>query len=187
MQTAEPTTAAPTPPTPPEIEPALEVADLMGHVARHLHRETSIALAPLGLSRAQARVVRLLAQGPLRMAAIAEALSVVPRTITDLVDGVEAAGLVERRPDPDDRRSTFVALTPDGRLLLDRLAVARRDGAERIFGGLDESDRDELLRILRGLVGEPSHWGGRGAGTGPGADPAACAARPAPAAEGGAR
>ena len=162
MQTAE--TATPTPPAPPEAEPALEIADLMGHVVRHLHRGTSSALAPLGLSRVQARVIRLLADGPLRMAAIADALSVVPRTVTDLVDGVEAAGLVARRPDPDDRRSTLVALTADGRLLLDELAVARREGAERTFGRLDPVDRAELLRILRGLCGEPAGPGGSGGG-----------------------
>ncbi len=42
------------------------------------------------------------------MATIAERLSVVPRTVTDLVDGVEAAGLVARHPDPEDvaRRSS---------------------------------------------------------------------------------
>jgi DNA-binding MarR family transcriptional regulator len=85
---------------------------------------------------------------------------VVPRTVTDLVDGVEAAGLVVRQPDPDDRRSTLVALTPDGRLLLGRLAVARREGADRTFGRLDEADRTELLRILRGLIAESAHPGG---------------------------
>lgn len=138
------------------IEAEVEIADLMGHVVRRLHRRTSEALAPLGLSRAQSRLVRLLADGPLRMAAIAERLSVVPRTVTDLVDGVEAAGLVERRPDPGDRRSSFVALTPDGRLLLDRLEVARRTSAEEVVGQLDPADRDILVRILRELAVEPA-------------------------------
>ncbi len=158
--------------TPDDLEPALEIADLLGQVVRQLHRGTSEALAPLGLSRVQARVVRLLADGPLRMATIAERLSVVPRTVTDLVDGVEAAGLVVRRPDPEDRRSTFVALTPEGRLLLDRLDVARRDSAERAVGRLDPADRAVLLRLLRDLTEEPADAcgpgarGGAGAGTG---------------------
>ncbi len=154
MPTSKTPTPAPT--TPVEIEPALEIADLMGQVVRRLHRGTSEALAPIGLSRAQARVVRLLADGPLRMAVIADRLSVVPRTVTDLVDGVEAGGLVARRPDPDDRRSTFVALTAGGRLLLDRLEVARRESAEQAFGRLDPSDRTVLLRLLRDLAGEPA-------------------------------
>jgi len=137
-----------------DTETALEIADLLSRVVRQLHRGTSEALAPLGLSRAQSRVVRLLADGPLRMAAIAERLSVVPRTITDLVDGVEAAGLVARQPDPDDRRSTFVALTADGRRLLDRLEVAWRESAEQAVGRLDPVDRAALLRLLRELTDE---------------------------------
>jgi DNA-binding MarR family transcriptional regulator len=150
-----PTTSAPAPAVPPQLEPEVEIADLLGQVVRRLHRQTSEALAPLGLSRAQARVVRLLADGPLRMAAIAERLAVVPRTVTDLVDGVEAAGLVERRPDPGDRRSSFVALTADGRRLLDRLETARRESAEQAFGQLDPADRALLLRLLRDLACEP--------------------------------
>jgi DNA-binding MarR family transcriptional regulator len=146
------TTSEPVAPTRAEIDPALEIADLLGQIVRRLHRGTSEALAPLGLSRAQSRVVRLLADGPLRMATIAERLAVVPRTITDLVDGVEAAGLVARHPDPEDRRSTFVALTASGRMLLDRLEVARRESAELAFGRLDPADRAVLLRLLRDLT-----------------------------------
>jgi DNA-binding MarR family transcriptional regulator len=148
-----------------ESEPAVEIADLLGQVVRHLHRGTSEALAPLGISRAQSRVVRLLADGPLRMAVIAERLSVVPRTVTDLVDGVEAAGLAARQPDPEDRRSTFVVLTTGGRLLLDRLEVARRESAEQAFGRLDPADRAVLLRLLRDLANEPADARGPGAGT----------------------
>ncbi len=166
-------TPAPVAPGPAEIEPALEIADLLGQVVRRLHRGTSEALAPLGLSRAQARVVRLLADGPLRMATIAERLAVVPRTVTDLVDGVEAVGLVVRQPDPEDRRSTFVALTPGGRLLLDRLDVARRESAEQAFGRLDPADRAVFLRLLRDLTDEPADGCGPGPGVGLGPAPLA--------------
>ncbi len=173
MQTPMPSMPAPT-----RVEPAVEMADLLSQVVRQLHRRTSEALAPLGLSRAQARVIRLLAHGPLRMAAIAERLSVVPRTVTDLVDDVEAAGLVERRPDPGDRRSSLVALTADGQLLLDRLEVARRESAEQVFGQLGPADRALLLRLLVSLTGEATGEPAPGARPGPGAVETA----PAPAA-----
>lgn len=145
---------APVLPSAPAVDAALEVADLLGHAVRRLHRGTSEALAPLGISRTQARVVRLLADGPLRMAAIADRLDVVPRTVTDLVDGVEAAGLVARRPDPEDRRATFVALTADGRRLLDRLEAARHESAEQLLGRLDAADLETLLRVLRELAAD---------------------------------
>jgi DNA-binding MarR family transcriptional regulator len=181
-------TQAESAPTQAEIEPALEIADLLGQVVRRLHRGTSMALAPLGLSRAQSRVVRLLADGPLRMATIAEHLAVVPRTVTDLVDGVEAAGLVARHPDPEDRRSTLVALTAGGRLLLDRLDGARRESAEQAFGRLDAADRAVLLRLLRDLAIEPAEGCGPGPGGGPQlASHPAARPHPAPLARGRAR
>ncbi len=130
----------------------IELADRFAETMRRLRRGTAEALAPLGLSGSQARVVRLLASGPLRMTAIAARLSVVPRSVTDMVDAVERAGLVVRGADPDDRRSTLVELTPAGRLLLDRLAAARRLSAARVFGGLDPAQRADLLRLLRALA-----------------------------------
>lgn len=147
------------------LEPSVELADLFGRAVRRLHRGTGEALAPLGLSGSQARVVRLLADGPLRMAAIAERMAVVPRTVTDIVDGAEAAGVVARRPDPDDRRSTLVELTPAGRHLLDRLDVIRRQSAGGVFGVLTEAQRAELLTLLRTICSEEECGGGRGGTT----------------------
>ncbi len=130
----------------------LEAADLIGQVSRRLHRGTNEALAPYGLSRAQARVVRLLADGPLRMAAIADRLCVVPRTVTDLVDGGEAAGLVVRRRDPADRRSMLVELTGAGRDLVDDLDAIRRASAAQVLGCLCAEDRAALVQALRAVA-----------------------------------
>jgi DNA-binding MarR family transcriptional regulator len=138
--------------TPVAADAWLEAADLIGRVNRRLHRGTNEALAPYGLSRAQARVVRLIADGPLKMAAIAERLDVVPRTVTDLVDGVEAAGIVVRRPDPHDRRSTLVELSSAGRDLVDRLDAVRRASAAQVLGCLCEDDRESLVLVLRRLA-----------------------------------
>ena len=132
-------------------DPTMELADLLGQAMRQLRRGTRDALAPLGLSGSQARVVRLLAAGPLRMAAIADGLGVVPRTATDVVDSVEVAGLVGRRADPDDRRSVLVALSPAGRRLIERLDAARLASARQVFGGLSPEQRDQLVELLRAL------------------------------------
>ncbi len=133
------------------LEPWAELAELFRRAARRLQRGTKEALAPLGLSGSQARLVRLLADGPLRMSVIAERLAVVARTVTDVVDGAEVAGVVSRRADPADRRSTFVELTPAGRRLLDQLDAARSESAARVFGVLTEPQRDHLLALLQAI------------------------------------
>ena len=130
---------------------AAELHDLLGHTMRRLRLGTRAALAPFGLSGSQARVVRLLADGPLRMAAIADRLGVVPRTATDMVDSVDMAGLVVRHADPADRRSVLVELTASGRLLVEQLDVARLHAARQVFDVLDTSEREALLNLLRAL------------------------------------
>ena len=68
-----------------------------------------------GLSVAQLDVVRrLLANGPTRMSRLAERMNCEASNLTGLVDRLESRGLVERRPDPDDRRVRVLALTPAG-------------------------------------------------------------------------
>lgn len=135
----------------PSLESSMELAELLRLTMRRLRRGTRDALAPLGLSGSEARVVRLLADGSLRMSVIANRLAVVPRTVTDMVDGAEGAGFVARLSDPDDRRSTLVELTPVGRRLLDKVEAARREGAARVFSTLTEEQRTDLLALLRAI------------------------------------
>ncbi len=98
-------------------------------------------------------MVRLLADGPLRMSVIADRLAIVPHSVTDVVDRAERAGVVARRRDPADRRSTLVELTQLGRHLLDQLDEARRESAARVFGPLTEEQRRELVTVLRAICG----------------------------------
>ena len=66
-----------------------------------------------GMSYARGRVVAALhALGPVKMRRLSQAVGVTPRTITGLVDALEADGWVVRQADPGDRRATIVALTP---------------------------------------------------------------------------
>lgn len=130
------------------IGSAAELAELVGHAARRLRRDSLAHLAPLGLTMAQARVLRSLAHGELRMADIAARLDVVPRTVTPMVDGLESAQLVSRRTDHADRRSVLVGLTGRGEELLEQLDDARRRGAERVFGALNEAQRHQLSELL---------------------------------------
>jgi DNA-binding MarR family transcriptional regulator len=76
--------------------------------------------------------------------------------MTKRLDRLEQAGLVERLPDPADRRGRLVALTGRGRDLVDVAVVDHLANEERLLGGLSPSERrvvGDLLRKL--LVSEP--------------------------------
>lgn len=72
--------------------------------------------------------------------------------VTNRIDRVEAAGLVERLPDPDDRRGTLVALTARGRAVVDEALRAHLANEERLLSGLSGGDREQLTQLLRKLL-----------------------------------
>ncbi len=79
-------------------------------------------LRPAGLTFARYEVLRLLAfsrRGVLPVGKIGERLQVHPASVTNAVQRLEADGLVERRPNPDDGRSVLAAITEHGRRLVD--------------------------------------------------------------------
>lgn len=116
---------------------------------RHLSRET---LEPWEITPSQSRALGVLTRhGVMRLTELAEHLRIAPRSTTEVVDDLQKRGLVERRPDPDDRRATLVTLTGEGTRVGAAIRSARDAEAERFFGHLSEADRDDLARILRTL------------------------------------
>lgn len=76
--------------------------------------------------------------------------------MTKRLDRLERAGLVERLPDPADRRGRLVALTDRGRELVDAAVVDHLENEERLLGALSTSERTVLSELLRKLlVSEP--------------------------------
>src|SRR3989449_3547093 len=72
--------------------------------------------------------------------------------MTNRLDRLEAMGLVERQPDPADRRGRLVALTDRGRELVDTAAVDHLENEQRLLGALDAREREQLARLLRKLL-----------------------------------
>lgn len=95
-------------------------------------------------------------EGVLRLKALAEQLRIAPRSATEVVDQLEAKGLVERIPDPQDRRAVLVRLTETGQQLRSGVQRARREQANEYFARLDSGERAELARLL-GVLAEETH------------------------------
>jgi DNA-binding MarR family transcriptional regulator len=87
----------------------------------------------------------------MRLSELSDHLRIAPRSATEVVDALEARGLVQRRPDPGDRRAILVEVTGPGASVLDAIRAARGTETMRIFGRLSETDRADLARILRQL------------------------------------
>jgi DNA-binding MarR family transcriptional regulator len=91
--------------------------------------------------------------------------------MTSRLDRLEEMGLVERLPDPDDRRGRLVALTGRGLEVVDAAVVDHLENERQLLGGLDAAEREQLAGLLRKLLlSEPVRA----------LDPAAAARRPRP-------
>ncbi|MBW5483021.1 MarR family winged helix-turn-helix transcriptional regulator [Streptomyces bambusae] len=131
----------------------------MLRLTRRLHRIQKRHLEPLGITPAQSRLLRVVAHynggQPPRMADLAARLEVVPRAVTSLVDGLEAAACVRRVPDPANRRVIRIELTDTGRATLRKLRSARTEAAEEILSPLTADQREVLGGLLNTLSGGP--------------------------------
>jgi DNA-binding MarR family transcriptional regulator len=138
-----------------------QLAELFLRAARRMRRNQADRLAPLGLTPAQSRALRVIArdEAPLRMVDLAARLEVVPRSVTTVVDALEAAGLVRRAADPANRRSTLIMLTPAGYAVRARLHEARRQAAEDLFAPLSTRQREALRDLLAELDSSVSAGG----------------------------
>jgi DNA-binding MarR family transcriptional regulator len=81
------------------------------------------------------------------MTQLAQALGVTQRRITALVDALDADGLVERRPNPADGRSTIVALTRGGTALQQLTWDEHQAGLSMAFDDLSPEQQEQLIEI----------------------------------------
>lgn len=111
----------------------------------------------LNLGRGSGRVKALLwlAEGPLSLSGIAEAVGVDAPYATLIVDTLEARGLVERRSDPADRRRKLVSLTPEGKEAVSRVIRIQRQPPPG-FAVLGRAELDTLEELLGRLAGRPA-------------------------------
>lgn len=118
-------------------------------VARFMRRAVDARVRSLGLSMAQWRTLaHLYRMEGCRQAALAEVLEIAPITLGRLLDRMCAQGLVERRPDPGDRRAFQLHLLPAARPLLDEVRNLSIKVMEEAMTGVPADRQAELLHWL---------------------------------------
>jgi DNA-binding MarR family transcriptional regulator len=130
-----------------------ELSDLLMRVSRAQRRRWREALAPWDLSPHHARALAVVCgRDGVRLSDLAEALRIAPRSATEVADGLQERGLVERTPDPGDRRAVILRPTDEGRRIRAEIDAARAADSSELFARLSPDDSDALARILRTLA-----------------------------------
>ncbi|MEQ8168492.1 MAG: MarR family transcriptional regulator [Candidatus Eremiobacterota bacterium] len=102
------------------------------------------------MSLSQLNVLLFLeARDHVRMKDIGEKLCIKPSSVTNLVDRLIRAGLVERSFDPEDRRVVEVSLSEDGKRLIEDVRKIDRKHWEKVIGKIDEVEYEEILRVIK--------------------------------------
>jgi DNA-binding MarR family transcriptional regulator len=125
----------------------------LGTVLRHYLGSASQAVADVPGGGRGYLVLATAGRGePKSQLALAHHLGVDRTVMTYLIDDLEQAGLVERRPDPADRRARRVVITDTGCALLDEVRDRLHNVEEQVLSPLDEPDRATLRTLLRRLA-----------------------------------
>jgi DNA-binding MarR family transcriptional regulator len=110
------------------------------------------ALEPVGLDPREFLLMRFVAASEGRsQQALSERLSIPASRMVALVDHLEEAGFVERRPDPEDRRVRGLYLTRKGRTVLERAGKIAIDYETRLCAGINREERELLIDLLHKL------------------------------------
>jgi len=151
-------------PSPDAAVPFRSVGFTVSTTGYAISRRFREILAPLELEPRDFALLRAVgaAEGSSQQA-LAERMRILPSRMVAFIDALERRGLVERRHNPEDRRTRELYLTEDGRSLVDR-AFALAVGHERdLCAELSDAEREQLLDLLQrvslrlGLHAEQGH------------------------------
>ncbi len=127
---------------------------LLHDVARLMRNAADKRARAHGMTRAQWVILIWLDRHPgLSQKEVAELLEVEPITVARLVDRLEARGMVERRPDPADRRIWRLHALPPSTAVLADVEIHKTDMLEMATAGLDPETCATLVRALQRMKG----------------------------------
>src|SRR3954447_20877235 len=120
------------------------------HASNVLESKVEARLSEVGLSLAKLAALNRLTEAgeSLPLGQLAERLSCVKSNVTQLVDRLEADGLVSRTSDPSDRRSRLAVLTDAGRTAYQKGSEIQQQTEPELFGVLTEEESDALHKLL---------------------------------------
>jgi DNA-binding MarR family transcriptional regulator len=125
-------------------------------LAKHLHHSVAQRLGNLDLDLWAFDVLATLRQqGPpyrLSPTELCKSAVLSSGAMTNRLDRLQESGLVGRHPDPNDRRSLIIELTPKGKDLVDQAISTRLEEANEAITPLSNTEREELVRLLRKLL-----------------------------------
>ena len=137
----------------------------INETARTIRRAFDQRAATMGVTRPQWRVLaRLKRESGLRQVELAERLDMEPITLCRIVDRLEEAGLVERKPDPSDRRAWLLELTQKAAPVLKTLMSLAHELAIEATDGIEEQELKTLqqqLASIRANVARPTEQRGK--------------------------
>jgi MarR family transcriptional regulator, organic hydroperoxide resistance regulator len=105
-----------------------------------------------GLSLSQYELIKPLTSGQKPIGRLAEGVGIAPATATQILDGLERDGAVQRSRTAADRRTVHVTLTERGRRALERKRRGLVNQRRRLFENLEPEERGQAERVLRHLA-----------------------------------
>ena len=134
--------------------PAKGLGLLIHDVARLLRSRIDQQAQAIGLTSAQWRVLSSVARAemrnedPLNQATLADQMDMEPITLSRLIDRMEQANVIERRPDPGDRRAHRLYLTENARPMVAKFRAVAADCIGDAFTGVTEAEMDMVSDVL---------------------------------------
>ena len=124
--------------------------------AKMLDRSLAATFAEFGLNGGEFDVLATLRRSgepySLTPTELFRSMMLSSAAMTNRIDRLEGRGLVERSPDPNDRRGVRITLTGEGLELVNRAVEAHVEGERRLLGSLSGEEREELAGLLRKLL-----------------------------------
>jgi DNA-binding MarR family transcriptional regulator len=124
-------------------------ASLLHQLARDVTTKLDRRLAPLGVTTQQAVLLHNAASGGASPSQLMEAVGTDTAGMSKLLDRLEAKGLIERRPNPGDRRSVVIEPTERGLALVPELSPVFSKVARQLFNGFSDDEVANLTSSLR--------------------------------------